>query len=32
MMDDAMKVTGKEEMMEVKDIAEIVGDSIDQTV
>ena len=28
MMDDAMKVTGKEDVMEVKDIAEIVGDSI----
>ena len=29
MMDDAMKVTGNEETMKVKDIAEIVGDSID---
>ncbi|MAP62134.1 MAG: hypothetical protein CMF82_04190, partial [Candidatus Marinimicrobia bacterium] len=32
MMDDAMKVTGKEETMQVKDIAEIVGDSIDHRV
>tara|TARA_B100001540_G_scaffold311000_1_gene329733 strand:- start:746 stop:2137 length:1392 start_codon:yes stop_codon:yes gene_type:complete len=32
MMDDAMKVTGKEEAMQVKDIAEIVGDSIDHRV
>ncbi|MAR30139.1 MAG: hypothetical protein CMG24_04315 [Candidatus Marinimicrobia bacterium] len=32
MMDDAMKVTGKEETMQVKDIAEIVGESIDHSV
>ena len=29
MMDDAMKVSGKENIMEVKDIAEIIGDSIE---
>ena len=32
MMDDAMKVMGKEDTMEVKDIAEIVSDSIEWTV
>ena len=32
MMDDAMKVTGKEETMKVKDIAEIVSESIERPV